>query len=531
MIAAAPQPKQRKTTLQKRNEELRLELSNTLLERRLSTIKALAGRYDAVETNKHRRQPQVETKSEDQTLDPRKRLLAHNVGRDLERNFSPARGIIHQFRINVVGADGKIQVNTPDGENAAKWFNEQWAKDCDFRDDVHWSTQLQNIIASSIREGDILAVFDDGMTDEDTGKLILFEADQIASLAEAEFKKLPGYQNNWTQDSGVVRDGMGRILGYIATGKRGMSIIDKVDNCTFYPREYARLFKNPWRVNQGRGVPSLLTSATNIQDLYEILSKELQSAKVAAGLFGWVKREDAVTDFAEPTTGAAFLPENAGKDAETTALESANGTDPAAPNYERLESLTGGYLEYMAPGDTAEFPDINRPNIHLKEFLDGVMGMAGASVGLARAYVLLRADSSYTSFRGDMVLSWATFYAMQKLLERQLADWVAINAIRWAIRKGLVKIASGWERAISWTWPTMPNVDELKEENAKKQALKNGTTDFSQLLGPDWKKRLAGLAEQVNEIKRLGLPLSILETIGGQAVSSDEQEKPDNEQN
>lgn len=527
MTAAIQQTNKRRTPLIKRNEELRLQVSNQLLERQLSKLQMLAGRYDAVEPNKHRRQPKIETKSEDQTLDPRKRLLAHNIGRDLERNFSPARGIIHQFRVNVVGSEGKIRVNREDGEDAATWFNEVWSKDCDFRDDLDWSTQCQNVIASTIREGDLLAVFDDDLTPEDTGKLILFEADQICSLAADEFKQLPGYTEKWSQDSGIVRDGMGRILGYIVTGKRGLTVIDKIADSTFYPRDTARLVKNPWRVNQGRGVGSILTCATNVQDLYEILSSELQSAKLASKLAGKVKRGDAVDNFDLPTDAPSHLPENSGKDAVTTAAEGANSTDPSAPNYERYEALTGGITEYMATGDDFELLKIDRPNVNLAAFIEAVMGHAGASVGLARAYTILRADSSYTSFRGDMVLSWATFYMLQKLLERRFADWVARKAIGWAIRKGLVKISVGWERAISWTWPTMPNVDELKEENAKKQALKNGTTDYAQLIGPDWDKKLTGLAEQVNRIKALGLPLSILETIGGQSAqqgaSTDEQ--------
>jgi hypothetical protein len=154
--------------------------------------------------------------------------------------------------------------------------------------------------------------------------------------------------------------------------------------------------------------------------------------------------------------------------------------------------------------------------------------MAGSAFGLARAYALLRADSSYTAFRGDMILSWAgAFYPMQKWLERCYADYCGIKALTWAMRKGYIKqLPKGWEQSISWTWPTMPEVDQLDAENATAQALKNGTTDFAALLGPDWRKRLEGLAEQINEIKRLGIPLSILEMKSG---GSADNPKKDNE--
>lgn len=531
MIAAATNPATDR--LAKKNETLKLKLDNLVLERR---IKMLSGRYDAVETNKNRRQPQIEIKSEDQTLDPRKRLLSHNIGRDLERNFASARGLIHQFRVNVVGADGKMQINTPDGEAASKWFNEVFSKGCDYRDDMHWSTVLQNVVAAAIREGDLLVVFDDEITPEDSGKLIHFEADQIASVNDNVLKQLPGYEAGWSQDSGVVRDRFGKVVGYIATGKRGKTIIDTLDEATFFPRGVARLVKNPWRLNQGRGVSAMLTAATNFQDLYEILAKELQSAKVAASIAGWTERQDAVLDYDNPAGLTQFLPENSGKAAADTALEGANSSNPEAPNYERFEALTGGIWEYLAKGDKINFADIDRPNIHLAEFIEAVLGHAGASMGLARAYTILRADSSYTAFRGDMVLSWATFYMLQKWIERDYADWVAVRAIRWAIRKGFIPaMADGWERAISWSWPKMPNVDELKEESAIKQALKNGTTDFSKQLGPDWRKKLEAYAEQINAIRSLNLPLSVLETIGGvieQAANPDQSNQGNsNEQN
>jgi len=523
MKSAAPNPKKpTPTTLEKRNKTLRLELSNEVLERRLSSIKAMRGKYDAVEPNKNRRRPVVETKNEDQTLDARKRLLSHNIGRDLERNYAPARGIIHQFRINVVGSQGKIQINAPDGQQATQYFNEVWAKDCDFRDELHWSTVLQNVVAGAIREGDLLAVFDDEVTPFDTGKLILFESDQIANLKDTEFAKLDGYQKGWSQENGIVRDSYGRILGYLATGKRGCIVIDSIDDATFYPKEVARLVKNPWRLNQGRGVSAMLTAATSIQDLYEILSKELQSAKVAASMAGWTERVDAVTDFDDPALGAGFLPENSGKAEVTTGLEGANSGNPENPNYERFESLTGGIWEYVAKGDKINFADIDRPNVHLAEFIEAVMGHAGASVGLARAYTILRADSSYTSFRGDMILSWQTFYVLQKWLERDFADWVARKVVAYAVRKNLIsQPQDGWQTAISFAWPTMPSVDEAKEENALRTALKNGSTDFSKVLGPNWRKKLEAYSEQIQAIRDMNLPLSVLETIGGRA-----EEKP-----
>jgi capsid protein len=238
---------------------------------------------------------------------------------------------------------------------------------------------------------------------------------------------------------------------------------------------------------------------------------------VAAGQYASVSRKEAVTDWDNPALHPEYLPENTGKTADTVGGETANSvTKGTEPNYDRLESFTGGFIDYLADGDKIDLANITRPNIHLMEFVETVLGHAGASVGLARAYTILRADSSYTAFRGDMILSWVTFYAMQKWLERSYADWIARKVLNWAQRKGKIKgLAAGWERTISWVWPTMPHVDEAREEAATQNALKNATTDYSVLLGPDWQSKMKSYADQLDMARKLNLPLSVFETVSG----------------
>jgi len=485
----------------------------------------ISAKYDATESNTRRRQPQVETRNEDQIYGMLYRGKGVNIGRDLERNYAPAKGILHQFRVNVVGHLGKLQVNIAGGDKASKWFNGTWAKDCDFRDDLHFSTVLQNVVASVMREGDLLVVVDDGAIN-DSGKLIHWESDQIAPLSETALSQTE-YKGN-EQENGIIRGKWGQVLAYVCSGKHGLSVIDDKKDATIWPRGEARLVKNPWRLNQGRGIPSVLTSATNFQDLYEILSKELQTAKVAAGNYASVKRKNAVMDWDNPTLHPEQLPENTGKTAAEVGAESAgSATATTAPNYDRLESMVGGYVDYLDADDEVEFAKIDRPNVHLMEFCEAVLGHAGASVGLARAYTILRADSSYTAFRGDMILSWVTFYSMQKWLERTYADWVARKVLAWAQRKKQIPaLPDGWEQSLSWSWPVMPHVDEAREEAAIQNALKNGTQDYSILLGPDWRNKFTALSEQLEEARRLKLPLSVFETVSGGAIEPLDKPQP-----
>jgi hypothetical protein len=177
---------------------------------------------------------------------------------------------------------------------------------------------------------------------------------------------------------------------------------------------------------------------------------------------------------------------------------------------------------------------MNRPAVHMNEFIEAVLGYAGASLGLAKAYTLLRADSSYTAFRGDMILTWAgAFYPLQKWLERSYADRVAVKVLTWAQSNGkITKLSEGWERRLSWQWPTMPHVDEAREEAATENALRNGTTNYSELLGPSWRTQFSALSEQLEDARKKNLPLSVFTMKSGGSAdvpdSTDDESADDN---
>ena len=478
--------------------------------------------YDVLKSNKLRRTPAAEHKDEAGIYTPQKRGKGTNLGRDLERNYSSARGIIHQFRTCVVGSLGKLQVNAEGGEAASAWFNGVWAKDCDFRDAQHWSTVCQNVVAAIMREGDLLAVFDDDLID-DTGKLLFWESDQVLPCSDDLFKRKFPQEGN-VQDSGIARDKWGRVLGYTCTGKRGLSSIDNEADLQVWMRGNAIMPRDPWRMNQGRGVPPMLTAAASLLDLYEMLARELQSAKKAASDYAYVKRKDAVDNWDSPGSTPAMLPENSGKDASTVATETGGGATAPARNYESLEAFTGGYMDYGQPEDEVTIYDPKRPNVNMAAFIEAVLCQAGAAFGMARAYSLLRADTSYTAFRGDMIMTWqGAFYPMQKWLERCFADWVAVNALRWAQRRGMIEnLAAGWEMSLSWRWPKMPEVQADTAQTAIAAAIKNGTTDYSQEIGPDWRNRFDALAEQIAYAREKGIPLAAMEMkSGGQSTSAD----------
>lgn len=495
-----------------RRELVKVKVQEKLLNRKLAVL----NKYDAVDANnsKKRRNPNVETSKEEEILPARLRNKGIAMTRDLERNYTNAKSMVRQVKINTVGRLGKLRVNTDDVDAntmVQDWFNSTYAKNCDARGDNHLSDFFKLSIVSTLREGDVLAVFDDFKFDD--GKLLFFEADQFVKIKESDWK----IQTEWVetvkgadgkeitrplqQESGIIYDTFGRVIAYAVSGsKRGVESV-AYEDAMIIPRGSAKHLMMPWRFNQLRGSADMLTMVADMEDNYEMRAKELQTAKVAATMAGKVTRKDGVED-AMVATG--LDPDEIIEDDADTGAQKEEETI-----YDNFGHLTGGNLEYMDDGDEFEFFKIDRPNLDAAKFHDFMLQSSGSAIGLARAYSLLQADRSYTAFRGEMVMSWESFYDYQKWLERRLADWVAVKAITYAIKaKTLsVKLADNWQSKISWQWPVMPQVDPVKENKGKETGLKNGLTDYSEIHGPEWKKRFAALAEQKEEAERLGLSL------------------------
>lgn len=503
-------------------DELKARCEAEIYKRALRNLKTANAKYDAVDPNNEgkRKAKQPETQEEEQILRQYDRNKGITLTRDLERNLTNAKSIIRQFKVNVAGwQGGKVRFATSDKEwnkTASKWFNSVWSKDCDSRDDNHFNDFLQLIVATVKREGDTVGVFDD--FDRDDGKLIFYEGDQLATVNESEWKLQTDWTENVTlngkkvkvplkQESGVIHDSKGRTVAYCVTSKRGCESVS-LKEATIIPKTSARLIMAPWRLNQKRGVGDLLTASADMQDIYEMRSKELQSAKLAATFAGTVEGADAIE---KAIIRGGVAPESL--------LETADGTAAVTSekkHYDALEALTGGIMEYMGKGEAFKMLDFNRPNVNIKDFFEFVQSSAGQGMGLAECYVKLRASTAYTAFRGEMLMSWGTFTCDQKWLERRWLDWICKKVIGWAVRKKLLKAPpDGWESGIAWRWPKMPQVDPLKDTDATNGEIKNGYTDFSEILGPDWEERIIELGRQLEIVRAAGIPLSAFETKAG----------------
>lgn len=510
-----------------------------------------------------RRAPDIDYDGEDAQLRDRRRLVGTALGRDLQRNVATFAGLMQQFVTSVVGATGPRLEPAPADEGgeawtaeAAQWFR-GWAKWCDGSDDTPFAELVSQALTAGKREGDILWVFDD--FDRDDGTIRVYESDQMPTIAakdwdaagRADRRVFPWKEPNpdyvrgrsvpqylpLVQKNGVVRDRSGRVHYYVCHPEHGRDSV-KLSECSIVaawnqrrnPKGSAKLYKQQWRKSY-RGSPTATTFSTFQHDVYELVSHALQSAKRAHTLAGWTETDVAsVTDPVEQALIRAGidpekvleLAERASSEGTTVEVESLSSL-LLNRNYESMEKLTGGYWEYPNAGDKLHLEGSDQPGPNVEPFGNWLQAASGYALGLGRSRALGFAATAYTAFRGEELMSWATFTCDQKALERRLLDFAYQKAIDWAIRNGEISPppAPTWQTWFRWSWPTMPEVDQLKAASARRIQLKNGEMSFSDLNGPDWRKVFEALAAQLELARRLDLPLSILETVSGSVIQPD----------
>ena len=201
------------------------------------------------------------------------------------RNSPTFSGILKQYDLNAVGTQGgkALLCNFANGDTVQDAFA-VWTRNADFFDGLEYNTLLKIILKTYIIGGDMVLMFDDGLI-EDSGKLLIYEPDEIADTKpdalEANYGPLA------TQSQGRVYNGNGRFIGCIVSrSQRGADVFDPEQSYFLHTDPDADYLTQPWimprnvfRVAQGRGVTPFSASLATIIDLEEILDFEKAAAK------------------------------------------------------------------------------------------------------------------------------------------------------------------------------------------------------------------------------------------------------------
>lgn len=497
----------------------------------------ILAKYQAIETSRQGIRPDlpIEVGGEERyQLTSYDRLKAIAINRNLNRSNSKALTIIGN---RCVLAFGKVRARFASSDEewnkkADEYFNVDFARDCRYDEPQHFAEVVQGIERALMLEGDVLVSFDDWLAD--TGKLLIWEADQLCEVSASEWEKnAPTWARDkegkpYPQKNGVIRSKDGRLAGFIvcrkelASEKSGVLTVG-IDEATFIPADTARLIKNRFRFNQSRGVPSMLPVSDNLYDIDEMIKSELSTARVRSKNYAYVEHTDPGISDDQQALAEDLLEQLS---AESGDIDEEEGIAEALseekvkelPLYDQLKECTGGNLDYVAQGDKVVFPGIDRPNLDTATFFNELGDSAAASQGLTQGFARMAVSSSYTAHRGECAITYAHLRNFQKRMEHQFLDWIAEKVICRAIRKGFPAPSDPrWFVKINWEFPSPDAIDPEKQARANAQKLKNGELTFRELLGPGWKSRLSDLAEECKYVRSLGLPLNIFETVAGAA--------------
>ena len=234
-----------------------------------------------------REQGQTEYKSEDEILSQYRRGRMLDLTRNATRNSPTFNGILKQFDLNAIGTKGGKAIFNFDDLELAKEIRSafsKWTREADFFDGLNFNTVLKLILKTYILGGDMVLLFDDGMI-EDSGKIVIYEPDEINNTSEQAIKSHYGLDAH--QSLGRVYNANSRFIGAVVSrSQRGMDVFDP-KKCYFLKRDpdqsmfdsFWLMPRNVFRVSQGRGVSPMSSSLATVLDLEDLCGFELAAAK------------------------------------------------------------------------------------------------------------------------------------------------------------------------------------------------------------------------------------------------------------
>lgn len=256
----------------------------------IKTVMNLAGpRYKVVSgpDQFNREQGVVETHGEDFILDSYKRGRMLDLARNAARNSSTFNAIMKQFDYNAVGVNaGKVVLNFDDVEASHRVVQQfaKWTRQADFFDGLSLNSLLKLILKEIMLGGDLVIMFDNGIV-EDSGKLLIYESDEIGNTTpEALAERYGKYAR---QSQGRVYSPNGRFIGAIVSrSQRGKQEFDPSASYLLQRDPDEDFLESTWmmprnifRISQGRGISQMASSLATMLDLEDTCGFEVAAAK------------------------------------------------------------------------------------------------------------------------------------------------------------------------------------------------------------------------------------------------------------
>lgn len=148
-----------------------------------------------------------------------------DMARNAVRNSATFNTILKQMDFNVCGTKaGKVILDFPDIElskEVVELFS-KFTRSADFFDGFSFNTLLKLILKNALIGGDCVVLFDNGLI-EDSGKLVIYESDEIGSTTDEAIRQ--HYGKTARQSLGKVYSANSRWIGTVVSrSQRGAAM-------------------------------------------------------------------------------------------------------------------------------------------------------------------------------------------------------------------------------------------------------------------------------------------------------------------
>ena len=471
----------------------------------------------------------AEVRTEDQILNPFRRAKLLDLTRNLVRNSSLFNTVLGQLTTNAISTcGGKVVISTPNEEanKALKKAFFGYTRNVDF----YTGDTLNHLLKRTLREyvigGDCVLVFDDRLV-EDSGKVLLFESNQIVNVAAPEVEKRYG-RGAWISN-GKVYSRNGRHIGTVVSRSQSPWAGDAdPDSCYFLRKEdvngnptdnYWYHFSSNWR--EGRGVSQAASAIATIHQLEDLVQSELLASRRNSQIFCWLTQnqnpQENLPSAFDGELSAEDISNMSDDEIQRLAKEEAESEKVVSFNRAKENSVV---YEALPEGFDAKQLTMAHPNQNVQTMVDWLANRCAASMGLSKVFAT--GNPSDGNWRSNQLFSWPAIRELQKDCE-QVLDWLFARFITWAVRKQLVKayIAEDFMDFISWEWRDIDDLSPEAYQRGIRLALENNTKTYREILGNNWKERLEQTAYEHRWMAEHGItPVGEKMLSGGQTEAS-----------
>lgn len=382
-----------------------------------------------------------------------------SAGRWLFSNFAPVRGAlleqatysVQPFVPQYIGRDKEW------GAQAEEWLA-NWHKVLDVQGQCDFEELLHLALISIKRDGDVGILLTQGQAGYPSVQMI--PAHRIGSKTSGVIES--GAFKGRSIHNGVITNRAGRAVGYeLTTGRRVAA------------RDLALCYFPEWS-DQGRGLTTLATVVSDLQDVAELRGYELSAQKAASSISLVEHNENGYADESE-----AFIEQ------DTTG----NKLDST------VETLEGGAIRYFRAGSNAklEVLESNRPSKNGQDFEATILRAAFQAIEWPYDFSLDPSKIGGAVVRLVAAKAQRTIEKNQRLVKK-IARRIDGYALAKAIKLGLIDPppTGDW---YSWNYqgPRRLTVDAGRDAGAAREDYKLGLTTLQELYaerGLNWEEEL-----------------------------------------